>query len=178
MTIKDRIQSVMRRRSGVIVANIRDELRQQGHTNTGKLEKSVRATTTQTSEEVALEIAMNDYHAYVERGVRKSRIPYGGKSTGKKKSKYIEGLKSYFLSKGKTEKEAQSAAFATAKTHKREGMPTRNSYTYSGNGRRLRFIDESTKASKEIGAIGDDVLAVFDIEANAIMDRFENGIAT
>lgn len=176
MTIKDRIQSVMRRRSGAIVANIRDELRQQGHTNSGKLEKSVRATTTQTSEEVALEIAMNDYHAYVEYGVRRSRIPYGGKSTGKKKSLYIEGLKSYFLSKGKTDKEATGAAFATAKTHKREGMPTRNSYTYSGNGRRLKFIGESTKASKDIEAIGDDVLKVVDERANAIMDEFEKGL--
>jgi hypothetical protein len=38
-------------------------------------------------------------------------------------------------------KEAVSVAFAIARTHKRDGMPTRGSFRFSTNGRRTRWVD-------------------------------------
>jgi hypothetical protein len=42
--------------------------------------------------------------------------------------------------RGLGSREALSAAFATAKKHKREGMPSRGSYAFSSNGRRTGFV--------------------------------------
>ena len=82
---------------------------------------------------------MQDYGLFVERGVRANRIPYG-RYSGRKTSKYIQGLIRFFKLKGKSEKESKRLAFMTANAHKREGMPTRASYRFSRNGRRVGAV--------------------------------------
>ena len=79
-------------------------------------------------------------------------------------------------SKGRSLKQAKAAAFATAHKHKEEGMPTRGSKRFSNNGRRLNFITESTKASKEIDLTAELILDSLNLEGIKILDSFEKSI--
>ena len=127
---------------------IRAELDAQGHGgNTGKLSKSVTYEVEAGDGRAVGRMFFEDYGFYVEFGVRASRIPYGGRGKGKKggTSAYIEGLVRFFQHRGLSGREALGAAFATAKTHKREGMPSRGSYAYSNNGRRTGFVSNALK---------------------------------
>ena len=177
MNLRDKIKSTLLRFGGSISSEIKEELKQQGHVNTGKLSNSILFGVSENGNDMNLDISMLDYHVFVEHGVRAKKIPFGGRSTGRKSSKYIEGLIAFFRTKGRSEKEAKSAAFATAHVHKREGMPSRSSFQHSGNGRRLLFIDESTKASKEIELIGTTIQDNLEDEGNLILDEFEKAIA-
>lgn len=177
MNIRDKIKSTLLRFGGSISNEIKEELKQQGHVNTGKLSNSILFGVSENGNDLNLDVSMLDYHVFVEKGVQAKRIPFGGRSTGRKSSKYIEGLIAFFRAKGRSEKEAKSAAFATAHVHKREGMPSRSSFQYSSNGRRLLFIDESTKASKEIELIGTTIQDTLEDEGNLILDEFEKAIA-
>ena len=159
-----------------IVLEIQTELKQQGHYNTGRLFKSAKAEVIQNSEGANLDITMNDYHVFVEQGVKASRIPFAGRSGKNKTSKYIQGLVSFFTSKGLSRKEALSAAFATAYTHKSEGMPTKASSRFSESGRRLRFISEATKASNQINKTESDILNLMESEGLIILNDFEKAI--
>jgi hypothetical protein len=69
------------------------------------------------------------------------RIPYGdGKGGGH--SAYIQGLIKYAQQRfGASGKEAVSIAFAIAKKHKKEGMPTQGSYAFSSTGERKHFFE-------------------------------------
>lgn len=155
---------------------IQTELREQGHMNTGELYNSVGGSISQIPDGAVVNIEMNDYHVYVEKGVRAGRIPFGGKSRGAKTSRYIQGLIQFFRNKGLSEKEAKGAAFATAKTHAREGMPTSGSYRFSKNGRRLKFIDESTRASAQIDDLENEIHNAWEDECNMILEDFERKI--
>lgn len=117
-----------------------NEWQAQGHTLTGAWEKSLHGTYISGGNSAAVLGTMNSYGAIVEQGVSASRIPYGGAKATGGTSKYIQGLVGYFQKRGLSEKEAIRAAFATAKTHKKEGMPTKGSYAYSKTGERTKFI--------------------------------------
>lgn len=173
--LKTKIAEILRTTGDKISIDIKDELRDQGHINSGQLIKSVKSNV-QTGTDVSLNIDMLDYHKYVEHGVSASRIPFGGKSSNSKRSKYIEGLIKFFRNLGKSNKEARGAAFATAHEHKSEGMPTRASFQHSKNGRRLEFINESTKANKEFDLTEQLILDQVEIEADLILDDFEKSI--
>lgn len=124
-----------------LAMEIKDELVQQGHYNTGALHKSIEYFVRTVAGATIGQIFMNDYWRPLETGVPASRVPYS-KGSGAKSSKYIDGLIAYFKSKGLDVKEAKSAAFATANKHKQEGMPTANSYTFSKNSRRTDFLSQ------------------------------------
>lgn len=176
MNLKNKIRDILRINGSAISEEIKAELKEQGHVHTGKLINSVKAGTSINGDEVSLNVTMLDYHVYLEHGVKASRIPFGGRRSGKKRSKYIEALINYFRQKGKSEKEAKGAAFATAHKHKREGMPTRSSYQYSANNRRTEFINESTKVSKNIDKVGTDILEATEYEANLFLNNFEKAV--
>ncbi len=173
--LKTQIAEILRTTGDKISVDIKDELRDQGHINSGKLIKSVKSQVV-TGTDVSLNIDMLDYHVFVEHGVTASRIPFGGKSTGAKRSKYIEGLIRFFKNLGKSNKEAKGAAFATAHKHADKGMPTKASFQHSKNGRRLSFIDESTKANKEFDLAEELILDSVEIQADQILDDFEKAI--
>lgn len=173
-TLQDRTIEVLKRNGQGLITDIQQELKDQGHYNTGKLAESLEASVSQTSDGADLDIQMNDYHVFVEKGVKAGRIPFGGrKSKGSKTSKYIQALINFFRSKGKSEKESKSAAFATAHAHKAEGMPTSGSKAYSSNGRRLKFIDEATQVSKQIETIENELLEEVENEAALMLSEFE-----
>lgn len=121
-----------------VIDLLKSELAAQGHRNTGSLERSITYSVKRTYEGLLATVSANEYAIYLEFGVPASRIPYTPGS-GAKSSKYIAGLINYFKSKGLQPSEARSAAFATARAHKREGMPTRSSYRFSSNNRRTYF---------------------------------------
>ncbi len=204
----DRLNTKLRQGVGGIVDEIKNELREQGHMNTGELYKSVGGSISQIPDGAVVNIEMNDYHVYVEKGVRAGRIRYSGakakgakpkgakpsrhiqgliqffrnrgsgkkEAKGAKPSRYIQGLIEFFINKGLSENEAKGAAFATAKTHAREGMPTSGSYRFSKNGRRLKFIDESTRASAQIDDLEKEIQNAWEDECNVLLDDFERKI--
>lgn len=130
------------------------ELAEQGHRNTGALERSLSYEVKRNSDKVVGTMTANMYAIFLEFGVPASRIPYTPGS-GAKRSKYIAGLIQYFTTKGLSDSEAKSAAFATARAHKREGMPTRASYRFSSNGRRTGFIRNTL--SSELPTVVDEL---------------------
>jgi len=125
-----------------LVEALKNELHAQGHVNTGALANSIEGQIKQVADVIVLTVWMNDYWINVNRGVGADKIPYSPGS-GAGSSNYIQGLIDFFMSKGLQFDEARGAAFATANAHKREGMPTKGSYRFSDNGRRLGFVDHT-----------------------------------
>lgn len=128
-----------------LIANLRKELRDQGHHLTGSLEDSIKGSRTASNNRVVLDVYGNDYINPVNTGVPAANIPFDSNSrSGAKSSKYIEGLKQFAKIKfGLDDKAALGAAFAIAKKHEKEGMPTAASYAHSSNNRRTMSIEES-----------------------------------
>lgn len=131
---------------------LRTELKDQGHYLTGALHDSIQYRITKRGSTVVIaEMYALDYALIMEFGVAPSRIPFsgrGGASGGV--SKYIQGLVTFFQKRGLGEREALSAAFATANVQKREGMPTNDSFAFSSNGRRTGFVSETLENHLEI----------------------------
>lgn len=134
--------------------NLIDEWTKQGHHLTGAWEKSVHGMVVATGNVIVLTGTMAGYGVYVDEGVSAERIPYGGASAGKGgtgagTSKYITGLYNFWKLRGLNDKEALRAAFATAKTQKKEGMSTVASGRFSQTGKRQQFIAAVTKVVNE-----------------------------
>lgn len=174
-TLKDQIRELLKVSGLGISEDIKSELRLQGHVNTGELIKSVQSGVINQTDGVDLEIEMNDYHVFVEHGVKAGRIPFGGRSKGGRgqTSKYIEGLIKFWTAKGKSKEEAKRAAFATAHKQKSEGMPTRQSYEHSKNGRRTQFLNESTKSTRQINELENNLIDQVDFEAQKILNTWD-----
>ncbi len=134
-----------------LVLKLGQELRDQGHSLTGELITSLEYRVRTTAGSVVVEFLSNEYGAYLNTGVSSSRIPYtpGGKRRGGQ-SKYIQGLIRYVERRmGLRGREAVGVAFAIARAHKREGMPTRASYRFSKNGRRTGWVDVILKQESD-----------------------------
>ena len=136
--IADALKVVSARSIRKFQANIDD----QGHNLTGRLKGSFETVTRQTENTSEADILVEGYGQFVDQGVKAARIPYSGRSGRGGKSKYVEGLKDFFIKRGRGATEALRAAFATAAKHRREGMPTRASYRFSRNGKRLGIITD------------------------------------
>lgn len=122
------------------------EWRKQGHELSGDAVRNMQTVNVPFSNGVRIEGYVPDYMAYLNAGIPGERIPYTPNS-GKKYSKYIEGLKEYAKKRmGKSDKEALGVAFAIASKHKREGMPTRSSARFSQTGKRTGFIEVALQA--------------------------------
>jgi hypothetical protein len=121
------------------------ELVQQGHKATGKLVNSIEEKVVEaTLDKLVGVIYSEDYYIYVNDGVKASRVPFSGSrgSSSNQTSKYIEGLLRWaqVVKPGLNEKERKSFVFAVANTHRKEGIPTSGSFSYSKNGRRTAWI--------------------------------------
>lgn len=125
--------------AGVLLnEGLRKAFREQGHTLTGGWERSINATV--SGNHIIGEA--NYYGGILDSGVTPGRIPFGGARSGPAggKSKYIQALYLYWKQRGLPDKQAMSAAFATAHKQKTEGMPTAASNRFSSTGKRVRFI--------------------------------------
>lgn len=149
------------------------ELMGQGHKLTGTLIQSLEAKV-DTASGLTIAFLMERYGIVLNDGVKASRIPYSGRrpETGRsgRTSKYIQGLIEYVKRrKGLSGKEAKSMAFAIAAKHKKEGMPTKGSFKYASNGRRLGWIDYTiTEESDAITAI---IARYIEIEITTILEK-------
>ncbi|MBK9258118.1 MAG: hypothetical protein IPM42_21960 [Saprospiraceae bacterium] len=119
MNLRDKIKSTLLRFGGSISNEIKEELKQQGHVNTGKLSNSILFGVSENGNDMNLDVSMLDYHVFIEKGVQAKRIPFGGRSTGRKTSKYIEGLIA-FSSKGKIRERSQKRSVCNG-TRSQEG---------------------------------------------------------
>ena len=134
---------------------LRKELREQGHYLTGALHDSIEYRVYKRGSTIAVAEMMSlDYGLILEVGVPASRIPFSGTRRGGgasgRTSKYIQGLVTFFQKRGLSEREAFSAAFATANVQRREGMPTNGSFAFSANGRRTGFVSETLENHLQI----------------------------
>jgi len=136
---KSKFNEEIRLLMSFLVLEIKKELREQGHVLTGTLERSIEYDIKDTVQKITYLIYLEDYGLSLDRGIASDRIPFSPGS-GAGSSKYIEGLKRFWMLRGLPLFQAERAAFATARKHKQEGMPTRNSYSFSSNGRRLGFF--------------------------------------
>lgn len=124
--------------------DLKSELREQGHYLTGALENSIESQIVFTGDGLALEISALDYLNPVNTGVPAENIPYNsGVRSGAGTSAYIQGLVNYVKKRMgvSNDKEALGIAFAIAKKHENEGMPTAASSRFSSNGRRTGALD-------------------------------------
>lgn len=142
-----KLSDILKDAQSLIETAIKNESHLQGHYLTGAMERSLSAEITSKQNATTLEGSAIFYTKFVDQGVPSSRIPFG-EGSGAKHSAYIQGLISYFKLRGLAEKEAISAAFATAKKHKKEGMPTKGSYRFSRNGSRLRMLINAFKSKQ------------------------------
>ncbi len=156
---------LLQKASDAINKNLAAELVAQGHSLTGSLERSIHGNVIQAGNGVAILGTMNSYGKYVETGVGKDKIPYGGHSASGGTSKYIQGLITFWKLKGLGEKEAIRAAFATAKKHKKEGMPTKGSQAFSKTGERTKFIRIVERAT------GDEIDTMVSSGLDMIVDQ-------
>lgn len=135
------IYQVLKKAQKTLDEALKKELRDQGHHLTGELEGSITGEITALPDGWQLIGTSLSYGQILNAGVRPDRIPFSGTGGGGGgKSQYIEGLKRFFMLRGLSEKEAQGAAFATAKKHQQEGMATDASERFSSTGTRFQFI--------------------------------------
>jgi len=145
------IHAALERAMAILQGDIRKELIAQGHYNTGRLHDSIQYRIDDNgSDTVTAVIECEEYGLALEFGVKPDRIPFGRGGGGA--SKYIQGLITFFKSKGLEEREAVGAAFATAHVHAREGMPTFASSRFSKSGDRVGFA--STALERDLEIIG------------------------
>ena len=140
--LRNEIEKFMFEALTIAESLLRTEYIAQGHVNRGRLINDMEKEVRSIGRLVVGELLVNDYARVLETGVRPGNIPYR-RGSGATRSRYIQGLWRYFLSKGLGRKEALGAAFATATIHKREGMPTRRSLAFSKNGRRTKAIENA-----------------------------------
>ena len=148
MPVIDTIRNIIKQRFEqeleAIVKDLRDELNEQGHKATGDLDKSITFEITESDSDGFLGVIFgNDYWEAVDTGVTAAKIPYTpAAKTGKKTSKYIQALIDWAatIKPELDEKEQKSFAFAVAHKHSAEGMPTKDSYSFSRNGERTNFV--------------------------------------
>jgi len=169
MGLTKQIAQIMEATGEKVVTELKSSFKKQGHKNTGKGLDSIEQVTYESQGAINTDINMADYLEIVNRGVKKSKIPFGGRKTGQVESKYIQGLVQYFFEKGYSYKKALSFAFATAKVHKKEGMSTIKSSRFSETGKRQKFIEE-TDIKKDIEQTEINVLNEVEREANLILD--------
>ena len=136
----------------ILQGDLREELKAQGHYMTGRLHNSIQYKIELSGDTVKAEVECEDYGLAMEFGVAPGKIPFtpGGGNGGT--SQYIQGLITFFEKRGLQGREAIGAAFATARTQKREGMPTAGSYRFSRNGARKGFA--STVLERDLNIIG------------------------
>jgi hypothetical protein len=126
------------------------ELTEQGHILTGKLRDSIELVSKETARGFVIDGLFLDYGLPINTGVPGSRIPYTPGS-GRKNSKYINGLIDFVKKRRLASKESEikGIAFAIARTQKKQGQPTRGSFKFTKNGRRSNWVDQGLKGVEE-----------------------------
>lgn len=117
-------EEVLNAIANIIIESLKAEIQAGGHTMTGALIESIEAEIETGVIVGKIRILMNDYGLAIDQGVKPERIPYT-EGSGRKTSKFIEGLKRFAQIKlGISDQRKQlSVAFAIAKAAKKKGLP-------------------------------------------------------
>ena len=135
----------------VLTGHMVSEIESQGHRATGKLIESIDRQTQKVLDGIDTAISYLDYGGIVNSGVRANRIPFGGNRGGGGTSKFITALMEWVRFKGIAgglDKNIKSATFAIAKKMKKEGSPTKGSFQFSQNGRRMKWLDFTVQSNR------------------------------
>lgn len=176
MGIRKQILEIMEETAESFVKELKAGFSKQGH---GKGDAIEQLTFESGGNEYS-DINMPEHYEIVNKGIKASRIPFG-KSTGQKRSDFIEGLIKHFRKHGVIAKELIGRAIATAKVMRGyrnkkgvfipgEGMSTLASRRFSETGKRQQFIEGTTSATKEFDRMQTKVLDAVEAEANHILD--------
>lgn len=160
----------------LLQVQLRSQLEQQGHRLSGKLSNSIEFEISASGDEVLGKMYAEDYSGVLEFGVKPARVPYSGNGGKGGTSLYIQGLISFWEQRGLSGREAIGAAFATAKVHAREGMPSRGSFKYSSTGERTGFIRTTidTNMDKITQVIQDRYGARLELNFGESLGSYEN----
>jgi len=126
--------------SEVIISALVEEIKMQGHNDTGKLINSFESTETETGKKTTIEILFFNYGMFLNYGRKPgSYVPFAVLFDWVKRRLNLSGL------------QARSATFAINQKIFKEGSPTKGALKYSSTGKRTQFIDDALKRKdKEI----------------------------
>ena len=154
------VQSKLNILGSFIVSQFQEELREQGHDNTGKLIDSLRPEVVNLGDAWEVRIVGLDYAKFVNYGIK----------PGKKLNPFA--LAKWVEQKGiaSGEKEIKSIAFAIRQKIFQEGMPTENSLKFSKTGSRTDFI--SITINKNSKFIFSEILNIFKDDTTEKLNEF------
>lgn len=112
-----------------------DQLNKQGHNDTGRLAKSGKIQTQFIPLGIRSSLLLESYFEYLERPLKGADVPFQ-RGSGKKRSRLVQALFSYFQRKGVSDYER--ATFATINSWKNDQRPSRASRRFSSIGTRIR----------------------------------------
>lgn len=143
------IKQAVQKATTLLKERLAEKFADQGHSLTGESERGLTTMVVFEGGQYIGRVIGADHFLYLEFGIKPGRIPYSEGTGRGGKSEYIQGLIRFWEKRGLHDREAIGAAFATAKIHSREGMPTRKSLVYSATGQRTGFIAQTIKESQE-----------------------------
>lgn len=161
-----------------IVQDLVDELRQQGHTASGDLIRSVIATTQKTLDGVESSISNLSYGKTVNDGVPASKVPRYGAAYGNLLFSLVKWIRLKKLAFG-ADKAYRFAANIIRKAQI-TGFPTPGAYKFSKNGRRTGWIDHTIATyqiqwENEVENISTDLVVNYlNAKIDAIVRQFSN----
>lgn len=147
MDVKELLTKRLLESVTILITGSREELVGQGHKLSGNLLNSFTHSIEFVGDAIKADIFVNDYGLILDAGVKPNRVPFN-RGSGAKVSKYISGLIDFWQKRGLNTLQAKRAAFAVAAKQKLEGMPTRDSYRFATNGRRLNWRRETLSATE------------------------------
>jgi hypothetical protein len=147
-----------------------NEWEAQGHSMNGKVVREIEYKVKQETDKLILSGFMYPYANIQAAGVKSAKIPFSGRTGRGGTSLYIAALQNYVKARMNVndEKRSLSIAFAIAHTQKKEGMPTRGSYSFSSTGKRLDWVEEAFKRNED--KISE---AVSDMSYNLLVAKFD-----
>lgn len=133
------IEKVYKKAQGIIERAIRAESQAQGHTLTGAMEDSLKATSLKENGEDVLQGTAVNYTGIVNDG-------FPASSASMKQFPFVV---KYFELRGLGAEEAKRAAAATIRVWMKEGMSTKASARFSNTGKRQKMIEDAFEKAAE-----------------------------
>lgn len=174
-------QDHMQKVKNLVLRKQAEELKQQGHVDTGKLLNSLQAQI-EIAEGDILEVIgeYEPYGTYLNDGVPASRIRPArrsrrrGRGGGQKspRQQAIEGWLKRKVMPGATDKEVSGRYFAIVATWRKKGFPSPGGKKFAANGRNTRFTDLAIMENGQQIALQMELVS-YDAICLALLDELE-----
>jgi hypothetical protein len=170
------IQTDIAKLQDVLNEALMNEFESQGHKMSGKLIQDIEYKVNQEVDRLVISGYMYAYANYLATGTKAAKVPFSGRGGGGT-SLYIQALKNYARQRMgiEDEKKALSVAFAIAHTQKKEGMPTRGSYSYTSTGKRTDWITEAFKRDEDkiTEAVSDMAFNMLTVKLDTLIEKWQ-----